>query len=142
LERAANTALSLVQDLHTSSEQVSNLSSAQKATDLPSLKMPLDHDTERAQFVMKLAPRIRKLESDTSQCLSLRLEASLKQIQRQCDEGTYINDDQDAGSKLNQHEVSKQSLELIKELGYRNTIDRNTQRLFSSLATFNYRALH
>ena len=106
LERAANTALSLVQDLHTSSEQVSNLSSAQKATDLPSLKTPLDHDTERAQFVMKLAPRIRKLESDTSQCLSLRLEAALKQIQRQCDEGTYINDDQDAGNKVNHHEVS------------------------------------
>ena len=108
LERAANTALSLVQDLQTSSEQVSNLSSAQKATDLPSLKMPLDHDTERAQFVMKLAPRIRKLESDTSQCLSLRLEAALKQIQLQCDEGTYISDDQDAGTEVNQHEVSKE----------------------------------
>ena len=106
LERAANTALCLVRDLHTSSEQVSHLSSAQKNTDLPSLKTPLDHDTERAQFVMKLAPRIRKLEADCLQSLSMRLEAALTQIQREREEGHVADDSQDADYAIHYHEVS------------------------------------
>lgn len=88
LERAAHTALSLVQDLHRSSEQVSALTSklATSAQDqqnkLPSLRSPLENDTERAQFIMKLAPRIRRLESDAITCLSARLEVVLKRIQQ------------------------------------------------------------
>ncbi|KAI2502977.1 protein of unknown function (DUF3510) [Fragilaria crotonensis] len=100
----AHTALCLVRDLHTSSEQVSHLSSTQKTTELPSLKAPLDHDTERAQFVMKLAPRIRKLEADCLHSLSMRLEAALNQIQLDREEGGPLDDDQDAGSKMHHHE--------------------------------------
>lgn len=106
LERAANTALCLVRDLHTSSEQVSHLSSTLKNTDVPSLKTPLDHDTERAQFIMKLAPRIRKLEADCVQSLSMRLEAALKQIQREREDGANVDDSQKADFKIHHHEVS------------------------------------
>jgi conserved oligomeric Golgi complex subunit 2 len=106
LERAANTALCLVRDLHTSSEQVSHLSSTLKNTDVPSLKTPLDHDTERAQFIMKLAPRIRKLEADCIQALSMRLEAALKQIQREREDGANVDDSQKADLTIHHHEVS------------------------------------
>lgn len=119
LERSANTALCLVQDLHTSSEQVSTLSGTNNKNNtenLPSLKTPLEHDTERAQFVMKLAPRIRKLEADTLQSLSLRLEAALKQIQRQREEDRHRDEEKafhgdenhhnGSDDKLNHHEVS------------------------------------
>lgn len=84
LERAAHTALYLIHDLHTSSEQVSALTSKMGQIDasaLPSLRTPLENDTERAQFVMKLAPRIRRLESDVLSCLVHRLEQILKQVQ-------------------------------------------------------------
>eukprot|EP00546_Thalassionema_frauenfeldii_P020380 CAMPEP_0178897296 /NCGR_PEP_ID=MMETSP0786-20121207/1664_1 /TAXON_ID=186022 /ORGANISM="Thalassionema frauenfeldii, Strain CCMP 1798" /LENGTH=848 /DNA_ID=CAMNT_0020567823 /DNA_START=55 /DNA_END=2601 /DNA_ORIENTATION=- len=86
LERSACTALSLIQDLHASSEQVSALTSKLPGTEssnLPSIRSPLDSDTERAQFVMKLAPRIRRLESDAILSLTIRLESILKQIQRE-----------------------------------------------------------
>mmetsp|Transcript_2429 Transcript_2429/g.3586 ORF Transcript_2429/g.3586 Transcript_2429/m.3586 type:complete len:855 (+) Transcript_2429:25-2589(+) len=86
LERSACTALSLIQDLHASSEQVSALTSKLPGADssnLPSIRTPLDNDTERAQFVMKLAPRIRRLESDTILSLTVRLESILKKIQRE-----------------------------------------------------------
>jgi len=38
-------------------------------------------DTEHAQFLVKLAPRIRRLESDASQCLGKRMEMVLKRLQ-------------------------------------------------------------
>jgi hypothetical protein len=95
-----------VQDLHSSSELVSHLSSLVKPTDLPSLRTPLEHDTERAQFVMKLAPRIRKLESDTWQSLSSRLEAAFKQIQREQEEGCYAGEEKGDDFTGSQHQVS------------------------------------
>jgi hypothetical protein len=55
---------------------------------------------------MKLAPRIRKLEADCLHSLSMRLEAALKQVQIECEEGTPVGDDQGAGSKMHHHEVS------------------------------------
>ena len=45
------------------------------------MRTPLEEDTERAQFLMKLAPRIRRLESDTILCLSHRMDETLKQLQ-------------------------------------------------------------
>jgi conserved oligomeric Golgi complex subunit 2 len=56
-------------------------SSVVNSSSLPSLKTPLEHDTEKAQFLMKLAPRIRRLESDTIRGLSQRMEAILQEIQ-------------------------------------------------------------
>ena len=44
-------------------------------------------DTERAQFLMKLAPRIRRLESDTITALTHRMEQTLRNLQ-QLREGT------------------------------------------------------
>jgi conserved oligomeric Golgi complex subunit 2 len=82
LERAAHTALCLVQYLKVSNAQISALTSklANSETALPSMKSPLDHDTERAQFILKLAPRIRRLESDVVLSLTYRLEAILKLV--------------------------------------------------------------
>ena len=54
---------------------------------------------------MKLAPRIRKLEADCLQSLSMRLEAALKQIQREREEG-HVDDGQDADCTIRHHEVS------------------------------------
>lgn len=82
LERAAHTALILVQSLKSSSAQISALTSKLTNSDatLPSMKSPLDNDTERAQFVLKLAPRIRRLESDVILSLTCRFEAILKLV--------------------------------------------------------------
>ena len=82
LERAAHTTLYLVQDLQSSTAQLSSSTTLSDSSALPSLRTPLDRDTELAQFLMKLAPRIRRLESDTITCLSIRLELVLKQLQR------------------------------------------------------------
>ena len=48
---------------------------------LPSMQNPLGKDPERAQFVMKLAPRIRRLESDTISSLAFWTEFILKSLQ-------------------------------------------------------------
>ena len=48
---------------------------------VPSLRTPLNDDTERAQFLMKLAPRIRRLESGTINSLTYQMEQILESIQ-------------------------------------------------------------
>ena len=48
---------------------------------LPSMRNSLDQDSEQAQFLMKLSPRIRRLESDTIYSLSYWTEQILKRLQ-------------------------------------------------------------
>jgi hypothetical protein len=60
---------------------------------LPSMRTPLEDDSERAQFLMKLAPRIRRLESDTIISLTHRMEQVLRTLQQRR-EGT-LEDGQD-----------------------------------------------
>lgn len=102
LERAAHTTLCLVQDLQSSTAQVSSSTPLQdsSSTTLPSLRTPLDRDTERAQFLMKLAPRIRRLESDTITCLSARLERVLKQLQQERQENGDDGSDEGLFTKV------------------------------------------
>ena len=69
-------------------------------TALPSLRGQLDYDTEQAQFWMKLAPRIRRLESDTIAALANRMEETLKYLQ-QVREGTI----EDAGELPSEDEL-------------------------------------
>lgn len=57
------------------------------------MRAPLEEDMERAQFWMKLAPRIRRLESDTVAALTHRMEETLKNLQ-QTREGRLDNTDQ------------------------------------------------
>ncbi|CAB9508072.1 Golgi complex subunit 2 [Seminavis robusta] len=98
LERAAHTTLCLVKDLQSSNAQVTAMTTA-KATGtntannpdskgasatsgaLPSLRAPLEDDTERAQLLLKLAPRIRRLEADSITSLSHRMENVLNRFQ-------------------------------------------------------------
>ena len=88
LERCAQTTLFLVKELQASNDIVAAMtaSSIVQNSDssdntLPSLRTSLDQDSERAQFLMKLAPRIRCLESDTIMALSFWTEQILKKIQ-------------------------------------------------------------
>jgi hypothetical protein len=67
--------------------------------------MPLEEDTERAQFIMKLAPRIRRLETDTISCLTLRLESVLKRLQQRR-EGNPM-EEQSEGQSSGQEEVRR-----------------------------------
>jgi conserved oligomeric Golgi complex subunit 2 len=77
-----------VQDLQSSTDKLSALTASKiTQTDssksaLPSIKAPLEEDTERSQFLMKLAPRIRRLESDTIISLTHRMEEVLKSLQK------------------------------------------------------------
>jgi len=101
LERAAYTTLHLLQELQSSSAQVSSMTQTPiKATtnnnnnndSLPSLTTTTDASSnyfstgvsgviiEKSRFLMKLAPRIRRLESDTVKCLVVRLEGLLMQV--------------------------------------------------------------
>lgn len=103
LERCAHITLCLVQDLQSSTDKVTTLTASKVVmTDkdrndksLPSLRTALEEDTERAHFLMKLAPRIRRLESDTITALTHCMEQTLRNLQ-QLREGTvdYDNDDQ------------------------------------------------
>ena len=102
LERMAHTTLHLVNQLQLSSQQVtstltSGTSTSNNSDDdddnenhndngekndslmslLPSMDTPLPQDTEKAQFMMKLAPRIRTLERGGLQTLSKQLERVL-----------------------------------------------------------------
>ena len=115
LERAAHTTLHLVQELKSSTAEVTSLTSVHKpdantantddanpSTDaaasssstaaLPNLRAPLPDDTDKAQFLMKLAPRIRRLEADTVRALTARLEEVLGQMKSRKD------DERDSGT--------------------------------------------
>jgi len=90
LERCAHTTLCLVQDLQISTDKVTAITaskvvmgdSGENNNSLPSLRTPLEEDTERAQFLMKLAPRIRRLESDTIAALARCMEQTLQDLQK------------------------------------------------------------
>lgn len=81
LERVAHTVVFLLNRLKKSSEQVTETLSTkvvQKMDDLPSLDIPLPEDTERAQFMMNLAPRIRSLEQNLYKALGIHLNRLLE----------------------------------------------------------------
>ena len=99
LERSAQTTLVLVQELQASTDVVAAMTaggsvgiskhntadsasrSAPASGALPSMRSPLDEDSERARFLMRLAPRIRRLESDVIFSLSYWTEETLKRLQ-------------------------------------------------------------
>jgi hypothetical protein len=103
LERVAHTTLHLVHELQKGSEQVtSSLASNQIKTNydsnqprLPSMNTPLPQDTEKAQFMMKLAPRIRKLERGAVQAISNHFERVLQaRVKRKKDSATSSSNDE------------------------------------------------
>lgn len=79
----------MVQELQASTDIVSSMTANNSVTGkksssnstLPSMRTLLDDDSERAQFLMKLAKRIRRLESDTILSLSFWIEQILKRLQ-------------------------------------------------------------
>ena len=96
LERAAYTTLYLVQELQASTAEVTDLTSkpfskpeslGPPEADLPSLRAALPPDTDKAQFLMKLAPRIRRLESDTVKRLTARFEDVLMEMKARNEDG-------------------------------------------------------
>lgn len=140
LERCAHTVLCLVQDLQSSTNRVSALTVASRVHDnnnsnsnnnsnkngsstkgsttmLPSLRTPLEEDTERAQFLMKLAPRIRRLEADTISSLTLRMEQTIGRL-RQLREGKQQQDQQQEQSIEGEQDSEDTTTGLEKELLY------------------------
>jgi len=121
LERAAHTTLFLLQELQSSSSQVSaitGVSSSMKENEttnsLPTL-MSVNNDSdmngviiEKSRFLMKLSPRIRRLESDTVKCLVGKLEELLTRIRKD------VESDAAGGSSAgNNDEIRKENLLLM-----------------------------
>lgn len=63
-----------------------NTGTANASASLPNLRAPLPDDTDKAQFLMKLAPRIRRLEADTVKALTTTLEEVLGQMKSRKEE--------------------------------------------------------
>ena len=125
LERCAQTTLFLVQDLKASTDIVATLTASKavpvaavadssSTSKLPSLRTPLEEDMERAQFLMKLAPRIRRLESDTITSLTYRMEEILKILQ---DRRKSQNDDEEADEENYVESFSPEN-ELLLMIGH------------------------
>ncbi|KAL7580837.1 hypothetical protein ACA910_001110 [Epithemia clementina (nom. ined.)] len=107
LERAAHLTSCLLADLNVANEQVRNMTTAHRssvtskdgsnkatsgdaskqqqaksATSVPTLRStPLEEDTELAYFLLRLAPRIRRFESNTVTALLHAMEDLLLQLQ-------------------------------------------------------------
>lgn len=101
LERAAHVTLCLVEELHSATDTVSSMTQKTKEhTDpakqaLPSLRTPLPPNQEGASFLLQLAPRIRRVESETVTCLSHQMESVLQTLQEQQSNHTYEKGDHD-----------------------------------------------
>ncbi len=80
LERAAHIAQSLTVELQQSQDDITDIA---EETASNNINASLPPDTERAQFFLQLAPRIRHLEADVSQCLTAELERLLLQWTQQ-----------------------------------------------------------
>jgi len=109
LERCAQTTLFLVQELQASTDTVAAMTASNvgvgkdsSSNALPSMRTSLDDDSERAQFLMKLAPRIRRLESDTMLSLSYWTETILKRFQ----DRQLSGDDEDLSEEKDDNGVS------------------------------------
>lgn len=131
LERAAHTTLCLVQDLQSSNAQVTAMTMTSTTTpnnstgkdgkeqttssssSLPSLRGPLEDDTERAQFLLKLAPRIRHLESDAITSLSHRMEHVLERLRQRRERDQDDDDAVDTSGVANEDEASEADLLLM-----------------------------
>ena len=126
LERAAHTTLCLVQDLQSSNAQVTAMTTAKasgnntaeasgtSASSLPSLRTPLEDDTERAQLLLKLAPRIRRLESDSIMSLSHRMEDVLNRLRQVREQ----EEDEDGGPSSEAAGEERSEAEFLLMLGH------------------------
>ena len=145
LERAAYTTLHLLQELQSSSADVSAITMNTPAKNKQALEddnnknsnntLPSLNDTssltsgingvimEKSRFLMKLAPRIRRLESDTAKCLVGRLESLLVKVRTLMEEQQrqQSNNDDDGGENegYNKSEQYKQRhSELLLTIGH------------------------
>jgi hypothetical protein len=88
------------------------LNSDSSSNSLPSMKTSLGQDSERAQFLMKLSPRIRRLESDTISSLSFWTEHILKRLQDR--KRSEMDEHQSEEKKCNEFETpSENELQLM-----------------------------
>lgn len=131
LERAAYTTLYLLQELQYSSAQVSAMTGASSSLTSTNTKVTVEHGEvtnslpslisvndselngvimEKSRFLMKLAPRIRRLESETAKCLVGKLEELLA-----CIRNELMEDDEDDADPngLNRFKDRKEELLLM-----------------------------
>ncbi len=129
LERVAHTTLHLVNELQKSSEQVTSSLASNGASSikspkmnelstssrlLPSMDTPLPQDTEKAQFMMKLAPRIRSLEKGVIQVITKELERILSERVRKNEEAansSAVENGSEKGMKSAQSTEDKNDIE-------------------------------
>ena len=72
---------------------------------------------EKSRFLMKLAPRIRRLESDTAKCLVGRLESLLTKVRHLKEEtDNYGNDG--GGDAMNKQQKDQRSEQLLLMIGH------------------------
>jgi len=101
---------------NSSSSDSKNINSSNSNNSLlPSLHTPLPDDTEKAQLLLKLAPRIRTLEREVVKCLVGRLEIVLGQmkIRKMEVDSDVHDDDDDEGSKEMKKAIEDESLLMI-----------------------------
>mmetsp|Transcript_13191 Transcript_13191/g.37098 ORF Transcript_13191/g.37098 Transcript_13191/m.37098 type:complete len:847 (-) Transcript_13191:327-2867(-) len=122
LERCAQTTLFLVQELQASTDTVAAMTASSvvlgkdpSSNALPSMRTSLEEDSERAQFLMKLAPRIRRLESDTILSLSYWTEQTLKRLQ---DQQLSLNDDEQSEEKDEKRISTPSENDLLLMIGH------------------------
>jgi hypothetical protein len=70
---------------------------------VPAIRTLLADDSEQAQFILKLAPRIRRLEADAIKCLNQHLEALLQRLQACREQTTLENNDTNANTS--EHDI-------------------------------------
>lgn len=135
LERAAYTTLHLLQELQSSQAEVSAITiggatpakSGNDADKDSTNMLPSLNDTssitsgingvimEKSRFLMKLSPRIRRLESDTAKCLVGRLESLLTKVRHLMEDSDSSSDSE---NKLTKQERGQRSQDLMLMIGH------------------------
>ena len=123
LERVAHATLHLMQQLQSSSDQVTAaLTTPQrkdhdgKGNNMPSMNTPLPQDTEMAQFMMKLAPRIRALEKNAYTVIGKHLERVLKRRMQVVNDGNGFGGAAKKEKENNHHGQNQNELLLLGHL--------------------------
>lgn len=112
LEHCAHTTLFLVRNLQSSTQKTAALTSAKALghgsttnNSLPTLRNALEEDLELAQFLMKLSPRIRRLESDTIISLSHQMEQTLLALQRRRENSDEVDENDQSNGEAREELV-------------------------------------
>lgn len=118
LERAALTTLHLVQELRKSTVDINNTSNSNNNGSNKDNNNMMD--VEKAEFLIHLAPRVRRLESDSVRALSIALEQLLQEQQHLQQSQQQVQDDNDNTHITHVDDINNQNNNkelLLKKIG-------------------------